>query len=63
MPHTMCGVVLRCTARALNLLGARPKDLATAEHRDEDWYANLLWLERQKCMLLAHAGTCFRSSF
>lgn len=59
MPNTMCGVVLRCTAKALNLLGVRPKDLATAEHRDEDWYANLLWLERQKCMLIAHAGTLF----
>jgi hypothetical protein len=59
VPHTMCGVVLRCTAKALNLLGVRPKDLATAEHRDEDWYANLLWLERQKCMLIAHARTLF----
>ena len=59
MPHTMCGVVLRCTAKALNLLCARPKDLATAEHSDEDWYANLLWLERQKCLLLAHARTLF----
>jgi hypothetical protein len=26
---------------------------------DEDWYANLLWLERRKCLLLAHAGTLF----
>ena len=51
----MCGVVLRCTVRALNLLGARSKDLAIVEHSDEDWYANLLWLERQKCLLLADA--------
>lgn len=55
----MCGVVLRCTAKVLNLLGARPKDMATVEHTDEDWYANLLWLERQKCLLLAHAETLF----
>ena len=59
MPHTMCGVVLRCTAKALNLLGVRPKDLATAKQYDEDWYAHQLWLERQKCMLIAHAGTLF----
>lgn len=26
---------------------------------DEDWYANLLWLERRKCLLLTHAGTLF----
>lgn len=55
----MCGVVLRCTARVLNLLGARPKDMAAVEHTDEDWYANLLWLERRKCLLLAHARTLF----
>src|SRR5216683_7860087 len=59
----MCGVLLRCTPKALNVLGARPKDLSTAEHSDEDWYANLLWLERQKCMLLAHAGTLFSVFF
>ena len=33
--------------------------MATVEHTDEDWYANLLWLERQKCLLLAHAETLF----
>ncbi len=52
-------MVLRCTAKVLNLLGARPKDMATVEHTDEDWYVNLLWLERQKCLLLAHARTLF----
>jgi hypothetical protein len=55
----MCGVVLRCTAKVLNLLGTRRKDMATVEHTEEDWYANLLWLERQKCLLLAHARTMF----
>lgn len=52
-------MVLRCTAKVLNLLGGRPKDMATVEHTDEDWYANLLWLERQKCLLLVHARTLF----
>lgn len=33
--------------------------MAAAEHTENDWYANLLWLERQKCLLLAHAGTLF----
>jgi hypothetical protein len=55
----MSGVVLRCTVKVLNLLGARSKDLATVEQDEEDWYANLIWLERQKCLLLAHAGTLF----
>jgi hypothetical protein len=24
-----------------------------------DWYANLLWIERRKCLLVTHAGTLF----
>jgi len=52
-------VVLRCTAKMLTLLGARPRDLVTIEPSDEDWYANLLWLDGRKCLLLAHAGTLF----
>ncbi len=55
----MGGMVLRCTAKMLSLLGTRPRDLVTIEPSDEDWYANLLWLDRRKCLLLAHAGTLF----
>jgi hypothetical protein len=51
--------VLRCTAKLLNLLGARPRDAVTTTSTDEDWYANLLWIDRRKCLLLAHAGTLF----
>jgi hypothetical protein len=43
----------------LTLLGARPRDLETIEPSDGDWYANLLWLDGRKCLLLAHAGTLF----
>ena len=25
----------------------------------EDWYANLLWFDRRKCLLLAHSATLF----
>src|SRR6266516_1050096 len=55
----MGGVVLRCTAKMLTLLGARPRDPVTIEPSDKDWYANLLWLDGRKCLLLAHAGTLF----
>ncbi len=55
----MWPVILRCTVKVLNLLGSRPTDLATVEPTDDDWYANLLWLDRRKCLLLAHAGTLF----
>ncbi len=36
-----------------------PQDLAALEPSDADWYANLLWLDRRKRLLLAHAGTLF----
>jgi hypothetical protein len=52
-------VVLRCTAKMLTLLGARTRDLVTIEPRNQDWYANLLWLDGRKCLLVAHAGTLF----
>lgn len=55
----MGGVVLRCTAKMLSMLGARPRVLVTIEPSDQDWYANLLWLDARKCLLLAHAGTLF----
>jgi hypothetical protein len=52
-------VVLRCTRRVLDLLGGRAVTLTEPPPADDDWYANLLWLDRQKCLLLTHAGTLF----
>jgi hypothetical protein len=43
----------------LTLLGARLRDLVPIDPSYEDWYANLLWLDGRKCLLLAHAGTLF----
>src|SRR5712691_5244433 len=52
-------VLLRCTKRVLDLVGARPRDLVAAAPTDDDWYANLLWVDGRKHLLLAHAGTLF----
>lgn len=52
-------MVVRCTAKALKLLGLRPTSLAEIEPADDDWYLNLLWFDRRKCLLLTHAGTSF----
>ncbi len=52
-------VVIRCTAKALRLLGVRPASLAEIEPADDDWYLNLLWFDGRKCLLLTHAGTTF----
>ena len=55
---SLARVLVRCTARLLKLLGptAMLEDAAVSE---DDWYANLLWLDRRKCLLLVHAGTLF----
>ncbi len=50
-------MILRCTAKARTLLGA--PQLATPDPAADDWYVNLLWFDRRKCLLLAHAGTLF----
>lgn len=52
-------MILRCTEKLLALLGVRPASLPAPDASDNDWYANLLWLDRRKCLLLVHAGTLF----
>jgi hypothetical protein len=52
-------VILRCTRKLLRVLATvtavDPALVADAE----DWYGNLLWFDRRKCLLLTHAGTLF----
>lgn len=52
-------MIVRCTAKLLNLLGKRAVTLIDAPPSEDDWYANLLWLDRRKCLLIVHAGTLF----
>jgi hypothetical protein len=52
-------VVVRCTGKLLALLGGRTVASSEPPASDDDWYANLLWVDRRKCLLLAHAGTVF----
>jgi hypothetical protein len=51
-------MVVRCTRRLLGLVGSSVS-LFDVQPSEEDWYANLLWIERRKCLLLTHAGTLF----
>lgn len=52
-------MILRCTAKLLKLLGVRASvEVVQAECEDE-WYANLLWFDRRKCVLMTHAATLF----
>ena len=50
-------MILRCTKKLLDVI--RPEQLATQEPDGNDWYANLLVLDRRKCLLLTHADTLF----
>ncbi|MGI8905861.1 MAG: DUF6933 domain-containing protein [Candidatus Sumerlaeaceae bacterium] len=55
-------MLLRCTASLLKLLGYKPgRDGAHYEPTGplEEWYANLLWLERRKCILFTNAQTLY----
>jgi hypothetical protein len=53
-------MILGCTARARALLDVGA--VADLEAHDDDWYPNLLWFDRRKCLLLVHAGTLSRCS-
>jgi hypothetical protein len=52
-------VVARCTKKMLDLLGGRSLTLSGLPPTDDDWYLNLLWIDRQKCLLLTHTDTLF----
>jgi hypothetical protein len=55
---TLGRVVVRCTKKLLDLLG-RAVTPTMPPLGDDDWYANLLWIDRRKCLLLVHAHTLF----
>jgi hypothetical protein len=50
-------MILRCTAKARALLGA--PNLVDPASDDNEWYLNVLWFDRRKCLLLVHADTLF----
>lgn len=52
-------MLVRCTTKLLQVIGAKPTLLADTPPSDHDWYANLLWITGRKCVLLTHAGTLF----
>lgn len=52
-------MILRCTARLLKLLGRRGGPLVETAPDADDWYANVLTIDRRRCLLLVHADTLF----
>lgn len=58
-------LLLRCTGRLLSSIGgrSRPTLNSDAPTSDADFYANLLWIDGRKCLLITHAGTLFSVFF
>jgi hypothetical protein len=52
-------MILRCTAKVLGLVGVRSSSVSSSAPSDSDWYLNLIWIDRRKCLLFTHAGTLF----
>ena len=52
LEHEAGSVTLRCTRKALALLKLGADTLADPPPSNDDWYMNLLWLDRRKCLLL-----------
>ncbi len=52
-------MILRCTKKLLAVLGPGRAAGQGPAPDPEDWYANLLWFDGRKCLLLTHAATLF----
>ena len=52
-------MILRCTKKLLAIIGPKLVTDPAPTPDGEDWYANLLWFDRHKCLLLTQAATLF----
>lgn len=52
-------MILRCTAKLQAVVGRPDPRAGSMPASAGDWYANLLWIDRRKCLLVTHAGTLF----
>jgi hypothetical protein len=52
-------VILRCARKLLAIIGPAAAIELVPAPDPEDWYANLLWFDRRKCLLLTHSATLF----
>lgn len=54
--------LIRCTVKLLKEIGVKNTDLindASISQPLGDWYANLLWINRRKCILFTNEGTLY----
>ncbi len=52
-------MMIRCTTRLLKIVGGPDPDAERMAAADDDWYANILWIEGRKCLHATHADTLF----
>lgn len=52
-------MVIRCTEKLFRLLGESPPQAPDAPAGLLEWYCNLIWIDRRKCLLFTHANTLF----
>ena len=52
-------MILRCTAKLLKELGATPSECLGPEGDLESWHANLLRIDRRKCLLVTNDATLY----
>jgi hypothetical protein len=54
-------MLLRCTSRLLTTIGGKTKPVlnTAVPAPSSDFYANMIWIEGRKCLLVTHAGTLF----
>jgi uncharacterized protein DUF6933 len=52
-------LVIRCTEKLFRLLGESPQQPPDAPAGLLEWYCNLIWIDRRKCLLFTQADTLF----
>jgi len=52
-------ILIRCTHKLLAELRTKPQEFAVISNPVGDWYANLIRIERRKCVLVTNGQTLF----
>ena len=56
-------MIFCCTKKLLTLLGLKTKDLSQPPLQEipdmAEWYGNLFFLDRRKCLIVTHARTLY----
>ena len=51
--------IIRCTQKVLKLFNIPISNDVKIDHPLAEWYCNLIWIERKKCLLFTHANSLY----